>query len=107
MTQADAATKPEELIRRTAAAAFLGVSRDTLDAYRKAGVVVRGQTIRLPAVPIGARFVRYRVSDLEAFREALRVARDIAATPTAGPRPESAAEFARRAAADVEAFNRH
>lgn len=86
------------------AAAYLGVHPNTLAQYRRAGVRVRGQVIHLPAVPTGARGVYYRLADLDGFRAAIAAARNLATT--VGPRPETEAEFARRAAADVEAFNR-
>jgi predicted DNA-binding transcriptional regulator AlpA len=56
------ARQHERLVSRQQAAEFLGLSAQTLAVWAMKG-------IHLPVVKVGARAVRYRVSDLEKFIE--------------------------------------
>ena len=52
----------KQLLTTTEAANFLGVSKAFLERDRWAGA-------RIPFIKVGARAVRYRLSDLEAYLE--------------------------------------
>lgn len=61
------ATKNEELLNKTEAAAYLSLRPQTLDNWRSTG------RYRLPFIRIGARAIRYRRQDLERFLESRMV----------------------------------
>jgi excisionase family DNA binding protein len=65
MRRATASAAPA-ILDREGAAAYLGISTDTLDRLRAAGVI--------PWFRVSGRLVRFRVSDLEAYIDRQTVA---------------------------------